>query len=77
MGEYDNEEVVYGVETVKDIKVWICCPVCGNKLFTGKSFEEISIKCPCGAIVEADARHCKISINLERLKFKENRTIIT
>ena len=67
MGEYDNEEVVSGVETVKDISVWICCPLCGNKLFTGKSFEEISIKCPCGAIVKADARHCKISINLDNM----------
>ena len=62
---------------MKDISVWICCPVCGNKLFAGKSFEEISIKCHCGAIVKADAMHCKITINIERLKLKNNRNIIT
>ena len=68
MGKMVNEEVVYGVETVKDIKVWICCPVCGNKLFTGKSFEDISIKCPCGAIVKAEARHLQVMINVESVK---------
>ena len=70
VGENGNEEVVYGVETVKDIKVWICCPVCGNKLFTGKSFEDISIKCPCGAIVKAEAKHLQILINVESLKLR-------
>ena len=70
MGKMVNEEVVYGVETVKDIKVWICCPVCGNKLFTGKSFEDISIKCPCGAIVKAEARHLQVMINVESVKLR-------
>lgn len=70
MGNIENEEVVHDVEAVKETKVWVCCPVCGNKLFMGKSFEAINIKCHCGTFIEANARHLKLMINVESLKLK-------
>ena len=58
------------LKELENLKVWVCCPVCGDKLFAGKSFEDISIKCPCGAIVKAEAKHLQILINVESLKLR-------
>ena len=72
-GNYGQEEDVYVVEDLKELenlKVWVCCPVCGEKLFAGKSFENVTIKCHCGTFVEVSARHMKIRINVESIKLK-------
>ena len=66
-----GEEARYEVEDVKDMKVWVCCPVCGDKLFTGKSFEDINIKCGCcGSFIEAHAKHLNMVINVASLRLK-------
>ena len=58
------------LKELENLKVWVCCPVCGDKLFAGKSFEDVSIKCRCGSFIEANARHMKIVINVESIKLK-------
>lgn len=58
------------LKELENLKVWVCCPVCGDKLFAGKSFEDVSIKCHCGTFLEANARHMKIVINVESFKLK-------
>ena len=58
------------LKELENLKVWVCCPVCGDKLFSGKSFEAIRIKCRCGTFIEVNARHMKIMINVESVKLR-------